>query len=77
MASDLVGAEFEITQEYLAQMLATSRATVSIAASKFQRSGVIAYSRGAVRILDRNKLEKLSCECYASVRRFRKNIGIG
>jgi len=76
MASDQVGTEFEITQEYLSQMLGTSRATVSIAASGFQRSGVITYTRGAVRVLDRAKLEKLSCECYANVRRFGRNIGI-
>jgi CRP-like cAMP-binding protein len=76
MASDQVGPEFEITQEYLAQMLGTSRATVSIAASGFQRSGVITYTRGAVRVLNRWRLEKLSCECYASVLRFGKSVGI-
>jgi CRP-like cAMP-binding protein len=76
MASDQVGPEFEITQEYLAQMLGTSRATVSIAASGFQRSGVITYTRGAVRVLNRWRLEKLSCECYASVVRFGKSVGI-
>lgn len=77
MASDQVGPEFEITQEYLAQMLGTSRATVSIAASGFQRAGVITYTRGAVRILDHANLEKFSCECYQNVRRFGKNLGMG
>lgn len=76
MASDQVGPEFEITQEYLAQMLGTSRATVSIAASGFQRAGVITYTRGAVRILNHEKLEKFSCECYQNVRRFWSNLGI-
>lgn len=77
MASDQIGHEFEITQEYLAQMLGTSRATVSIAASGFQRAGVITYTRGAVRILDHGKLEDVSCECYQNVRRFGRNLGIG
>jgi len=66
---DRVGAdEFILTQEFLAQMLGVRRATVSEVASEFQRDGLIQYSRGRIRILDRLRLEATSCGCYAVIR---------
>jgi hypothetical protein len=41
---------------------------VTEAACKLQKKGVIAYSRGRIEILDRARLEQLSCECYAVIR---------
>ena len=38
-------------------------------AGKLQRAGVIQYQRGRIQVLDRPKLEKISCECYDVVRR--------
>ena len=38
-------------------------------AGKLQRQGVIEYSRGHITVLDRHKLEQLSCECYAVVKK--------
>ena len=57
-----------MTQELIANMLGVRREGVTDAASKLQKLGVIAYHRGAITVLDRPKLESLSCECYAVVK---------
>jgi CRP-like cAMP-binding protein len=71
---DGVGPEFAITQEYLADMLGTGRPSVSLVAGQMQKAGVIQYTRGSVRIVDRTALERLSCECYGNVQRLRDEI---
>jgi CRP-like cAMP-binding protein len=58
-----------MTQELIANMLGVRREGVTEAAGKLQRQGVIEYQRGSVTILDRPRLEKLSCECYEVVKR--------
>jgi CRP-like cAMP-binding protein len=58
-----------MTQELIANMLGVRREGVTEAASKLQKLGVIEYSRGRITVLDRPHLEKLSCECYAVVRK--------
>jgi CRP-like cAMP-binding protein len=58
-----------MTQELIANMLGVRREGVTESAGKLQRLGVIDYSRGHITVLDRPKLEKLSCECYAVVKR--------
>jgi CRP-like cAMP-binding protein len=66
MTDDSVqGAEFSLTQEFLSYMLAVRRADVSIAAGRLQKDGLIRYSRGVIRVLDRVGLEAAACECYA------------
>lgn len=62
------GDEFELTQEFLGQMLGESRATVNAIATKLQASGLIRYVHGRVTIVDREGLKSLSCNCYAIVR---------
>jgi CRP-like cAMP-binding protein len=57
-----------LTHDFLADMLGTSRPTVSIAAHDLQERGLIEYSRGTVQILDVAGLERLSCECYLVVK---------
>jgi CRP-like cAMP-binding protein len=65
MCHDRVGAdEFPITHEFLAQMLGVRRATVTVIAGMLQKAGIVRYSRGIVSIVDREKLEEASCECY-------------
>jgi CRP-like cAMP-binding protein len=58
-----------MTQELIANMLGVRREGVTGAASKLQSQGVIKYQRGHIIVLDRPKLEKLSCECYEVVKR--------
>lgn len=60
--------ELTMTQELIANMLGVRREGVTDAAGKLQRLGVIDYHRGRIKVLDRDKLETLSCECYAVVK---------
>jgi len=65
--------QFEITQEFLAQMLGAHRQSVTVAARNLQKAGLIRYSRGKLAILDRRGLEAASCGCYqAATREFEK-----
>jgi CRP-like cAMP-binding protein len=56
-----------LTQELLAEMLGVRRTSVTEVAGKMQHEGVITYSRGVIKILDRDGLERLSCECYQTL----------
>jgi CRP-like cAMP-binding protein len=62
-ASDTVN----LTQEFLAEMLGVRRTSVTEVASKVQSAGLIAYSRGVIKILDRPALLRRSCECYETL----------
>lgn len=65
MCADRAGNQrLPLTQDLLAQMLGTRRASVTLAAGVLQKAGFIDYRRGEVEILDRRKLEETSCECY-------------
>lgn len=61
--------EFTLTQEFLGQMLGVRRATVSEVAGRLQAAGIIEYTRGSIRILNRGRLEGASCGCYGTIRR--------
>lgn len=58
-----------MTQEFIGNMLGVRREGVTQAAVKLQKVGVISYKRGLITVLDRPKLEKLSCECYQVAKR--------
>jgi CRP-like cAMP-binding protein len=58
-----------MTQELIANMLGVRREGVTEAAGKLQKLGVIQYVRGEITVLDRPRLEELSCECYAVVKK--------
>lgn len=58
---------YPLTQEFLSMMLGVHRPTVNVAARMLQAAGLISYSRGQVRILDREGLESAACECYAVI----------
>ncbi len=59
--------ELPMTQEYIASMLGGRRESVTVAAGRLQDAGLIHYSRGRIRIIDRNGLEANVCECYRTV----------
>lgn len=65
----LSGNQLSMTQESIANMLGVRREGVTEAAGKLQRQGVIEYSRGHITVLNRPRLEQLSCECYAVVKK--------
>jgi len=60
--------EITMTQELIANMLGVRREGVTEAAGKLQDAGVISYRRGHIKVLDRPRLESMSCECYEVVR---------
>ena len=62
------GDSFDLTQEFLAQMLGERRATVNQAASALQNRGLIRYTRGRIEVTDRPGLEQAACGCYRFVR---------
>jgi CRP-like cAMP-binding protein len=65
LAQDRVGTDdFPLTQEFVAMMLGATRPTVTVVAGTLQKAGLITYHRGHVTIVDREKLEDASCECY-------------
>lgn len=67
-----------LTQEFLAHMLGARRSTVTIAAGDLQRAGLMSYTRGKIQILNREGLEKASCECYRTLRSaFQKVLASG
>ncbi len=70
--------QFFLTHEFLAFMLGVTRQSVSIAVGELQEAGLINYRCGHKKILDREGLLLVSCECYAIVRReFERLLGIG
>jgi len=77
-SADRTGSErLPLTQQFLAQMLAVRRTTVTLLAQALQRRGLIKYSRGHITIVDRAALEQSTCECYHVTRHDRLPITIG
>ena len=70
MAQDRVESDqLNFTQEFLAMMLGSRRTTVTVVAGALQRSGLIEYRRGRVKIPDRAALEAAACDCYQIIKR--------
>jgi CRP-like cAMP-binding protein len=70
MSQDRLGGDrIPLTQEFLAHMLGTRRASVTVAAGILQKAGLIKYTRGEVNVVNRAELEDASCECYRSMMR--------
>ncbi len=64
----------EMAQEFVAQMLGSTRSTVSIAAAHLKAKGLIDYRRGSIQVLDLKGLEAEACECYRVVRTHLENL---
>jgi hypothetical protein len=69
MSQDRVGHDrFELTQEFLAEMLGVRRPGVTVAMGILEKAGLITHGRGNITVVDRPGLEKAACECYATIR---------
>lgn len=64
---------FKMSQEYLAEMLGSTRPTVTDAAGHLKAEGLIEYSRGMMHIRDSKGLEGRACECYTVIRQHLDN----
>ena len=62
------GEALPYTHEFLSHMLGANRKSVTLAALSMQAAGLISYRRGRILVLDRPRLEKAACECYAIVK---------
>src|ERR1700674_1138922 len=51
-----------ITHDFIATMMGTDRSTVSLAAAVLQKKGIIEYVRGAVKVVNRRKLQNSACD---------------
>jgi len=69
MSQDRVGRdEFNLTQEFLAEMLGVRRPGVTVAMGALEKAGLIGHSRGMIAVVDRPGLEKAACECYRTIK---------
>lgn len=76
MTHDRVGRDdFQLSQEFLAIMLGSTRPTVNLVAGTLQKAGLITYTHAHITIVDRHGLEAASCECYAAVRAHYERLG--
>jgi CRP-like cAMP-binding protein len=64
----------ELTQEFLSNMMGVQRNAVSLCANVLQQAGLIEYSRGTIRILNREALLKASCECYEATHEYAQRM---
>lgn len=62
------GPQIHKTHQAMAQLLGVRREGVSLAASKLMKEGLLSYSRGHIRVLNREGLMQRSCECYGQLR---------
>ena len=65
----LASNELVMTQELIANMLGVRRESVTEAAGRLHKAGIIDHHRGRIVVLDRGRLENRTCECYAVVRK--------
>ncbi len=65
-----------ITHDFIATMMGTDRSTVSLAAAVLQKKGIIEYVRGAVKVVNRRKLQSSACECYDVIQQFEDDLGL-
>jgi len=70
MSEDRVGRNhFDLTQEFLAEMLGVRRPGVTVAMGALEKAGLISHGRGRIAVIDRPGLERVACECYGAVAR--------
>lgn len=60
--------EFEMSHEFLGEMLGNTRSSVTRVCNVLRDEGLIVYTRGRMRLVDVPGLEKRSCECYRKIK---------
>jgi CRP-like cAMP-binding protein len=74
-AADRTGSErLELTQEFLGEMLALKRTSVTFCAQELHQRGAINYSRGKITIVDHKTLQACACECYQVIRELYRDV---
>jgi CRP-like cAMP-binding protein len=69
MSADIVGSSHvHLTQDTISVMLGTRRSSVTVAVGIFEGEGIVANSRGKIAIINRERLEAASCDCYKIMR---------
>ena len=68
LAADRGADDIQLSQESLAEMLGVRRSSVTAAAAILRGAGAIEYRRAVIKILDREKLRNMVCECYSTIR---------
>jgi CRP-like cAMP-binding protein len=75
MTADSTGNDaFELTHDFLAELIGVHRPTVSVATRTLRDAGLIRCSRGKIEIVDRGGLERASCECYQVIRQKQEQL---
>src|SRR5215813_12732296 len=69
LSADRCADDIQFSQQALAEMLGVRRSSVTTAATILRDAGAIEYRRAVIKILDREKLQKMVCECYSTIRR--------
>src|SRR3954462_14193091 len=59
---------FEVTHDFLAMLMGVTRPTVSLVVQSFEKAGIVTLARGAITVVDRARLEAVSCECYRIIK---------
>jgi CRP-like cAMP-binding protein len=65
----LEGTDMVMTQQLIANMMGVPREGATAGVVKLQNAGLIDYTLGRIRVLNRQGLESRSCECYAAVKK--------
>jgi CRP-like cAMP-binding protein len=68
------GDRFYLTHAFLANMLGVRRSSVSLAAEALQKNHLISYSRGNIKVQDRQGLRAASCQCYQTMTDFYQRV---
>ena len=66
---------FAVTHDFLATLMGTTRPTITLVMQMFEKAGVVSMQRGAITVVDRAGLEKMSCECYGIIRQHYEEVG--
>jgi CRP-like cAMP-binding protein len=68
--------DFQLSHEFLAMMLGSTRPTVTSVAGALQKARLIKYVHGHITIVNRLGLEAASCECYRTIKAHFDRLGL-